>query len=51
MGISVIGGLVASTIITMVIVPVGYKLLATHGERDKQKQVRMQFSFLNDKTN
>ena len=47
MGISVIGGLIASTVITMVIVPVIYKLFATHGERDKQKQVRAQFSFLN----
>ncbi|MBG0783160.1 MAG: efflux RND transporter permease subunit [Bacteroidales bacterium] len=48
MGISVIGGLIASTIITMVIVPVVYKLFATRGERDKQKEVRAQFSFLND---
>jgi HAE1 family hydrophobic/amphiphilic exporter-1 len=48
MGISVIGGLIASTVITMVIVPVIYKMFATRGERDKQKQVRAQFSFLNE---
>ncbi len=36
MGIAVIGGLVFSTIVTMVLVPVGYVLMARHGERDKK---------------
>jgi HAE1 family hydrophobic/amphiphilic exporter-1 len=39
MGIAVIGGLVFSTIVTMVIVPVGYVLIARHGERDKKHKV------------
>jgi HAE1 family hydrophobic/amphiphilic exporter-1 len=39
MGIAVIGGLVFSTIVTMVIVPVGYVLIARHGERDKRHKV------------
>lgn len=39
MGITVIGGLVFSTIVTMVIVPVGYVLMARHGERDKKRKV------------
>lgn len=46
MGISVIGGLVASTIITMIIVPVVYKLFATRGERNKKQKVREKYSFL-----
>ncbi|ALO15838.1 Multidrug transporter MdtC [Salinivirga cyanobacteriivorans] len=49
MGISVIGGLVASTIITMVIVPVVYKLFATKGERNKKQKVRAKFAFLQQK--
>ena len=36
MGIAVIGGLIFSTIVTMVLVPVGYVLIARHGERDKK---------------
>ena len=39
MGIAVIGGLVFSTIVTMVLVPVGYVLIARHGERDKKHKV------------
>ncbi|MCF8332165.1 MAG: efflux RND transporter permease subunit [Bacteroidales bacterium] len=46
MGISVIGGLVASTIITMVIVPVVYKLFSRTGERNKKQKVREKFSFM-----
>ena len=48
MGITVIGGLVVSTIITMVIVPVMYSVLAKHGERDKQQAVRAHFDFMNE---
>jgi len=39
MGIAVIGGLVFSTIVTMVLVPVGYVLIARHGERDKKHKM------------
>ncbi len=46
MGISVIGGLLFSTIITLVIVPVVYVLLAKKGSRNKKAQVYKQFKFL-----
>jgi len=51
MGITVIGGLVFSTMVTMVIVPVMYGLLAHHGERDKKKNVVKQIRFLENGTN
>ena len=44
MGITVIGGLVFSTIVTMVIVPVMYGVLARSGERDKLMKLRKRFS-------
>ncbi|MFW6259294.1 MAG: efflux RND transporter permease subunit [Tangfeifania sp.] len=47
MGITVIGGLVFSTLVTMVIVPVMYGLLAHHGERNKKQKVEKQFHFMN----
>ncbi|MFO8055534.1 MAG: efflux RND transporter permease subunit [Bacteroidales bacterium] len=50
MGISVIGGLIASTIITLVIVPVVYNLFAKKGERNKKEKLRAKFSFLNNKS-
>ena len=43
MGITVIGGLVFSTIVTMVIVPVIYAVLARSGERDKVRKLRKKF--------
>ncbi|MBN1119351.1 MAG: efflux RND transporter permease subunit [Bacteroidales bacterium] len=46
MGISVIGGLIFSTIITMVIVPVFYRFIASSGERDKKDNVRKKFIFM-----
>ncbi|HRZ77585.1 MAG TPA: efflux RND transporter permease subunit, partial [Bacteroidales bacterium] len=46
MGITVIGGLVFSTIVTMIIVPVMYGLLARTGERDKVMKLRRKFSHL-----
>jgi HAE1 family hydrophobic/amphiphilic exporter-1 len=46
MGISVIGGMVFSTIITMIIVPIIYRVFATRGERDKKKNVRSKFKFM-----
>ncbi|MCF8362138.1 MAG: efflux RND transporter permease subunit [Prolixibacteraceae bacterium] len=48
MGISVIGGLVFSTIVTMVLVPVIYALMARKGERDKKMAVRKKFVFMDN---
>ena len=46
MGITVIGGLVFSTIVTMIIIPVMYGLLARTGERDKVLRLRKKFDVL-----
>lgn len=46
MGITVIGGLVFSTIVTMVVVPVMYGVLARSGERDKVVKIRKKFQAL-----
>jgi HAE1 family hydrophobic/amphiphilic exporter-1 len=46
MGISIIGGMIFSTIITMIIVPIIYRVFATRGERDKKKNVRSKFKFM-----
>jgi HAE1 family hydrophobic/amphiphilic exporter-1 len=51
MGITVIGGLVFSTLVTMIVVPVMYGLMAHHGERDKKKKVVKQIRFLENGTN
>lgn len=48
MGIAVIGGMVFSTIITLVIVPVVYASMDRSGSRDKQKSLRKQFIFMKD---
>ncbi len=45
MGIVVIGGLLVSTIITLIVVPVLYALMSRHGERDKEESLRSQFIF------
>ncbi len=47
MGVAVIGGLTFSTIVTLVIVPTVYAIMARHGERDKQSKVRDKFKELN----
>lgn len=46
MGITVIGGLVFSTIVTMVIVPVMYGVFARRGERNKVDKLRKQYHFM-----
>jgi len=46
MGISVIGGLIFSTIVTMVLVPVMYRIFAARGERDKKVKIRKKFVFM-----
>ena len=48
MGITIIGGMLVSTAITMVLIPVMYGLVARHGDRDKQEKARKQFVFMND---
>ncbi len=48
MGITVIGGLLFSTIITLAIIPVVYVLMAKHGGRDKKAKVHKQFVFMED---
>ena len=49
MGISIIGGLSFSTLVTLIIVPVVYVLFARKGERDKKKDVNSELSFLDEK--
>jgi HAE1 family hydrophobic/amphiphilic exporter-1 len=46
MGISVIGGLVFSTIVTLVLVPVVYAIFAKRGERNKNLAVYSDFDFI-----
>jgi len=46
MGITVIGGLIFSTIVTLIIVPVMYAIFARRGERDKKAEVRSRFVFM-----
>jgi hydrophobic/amphiphilic exporter-1 (mainly G- bacteria), HAE1 family len=48
MGIAVIGGLLFSTFVTMVIVPVIYVVFARKGERDKLKSLRKELQFLDE---
>lgn len=45
MGIVVIGGLMVSTFVTLLIVPVMYAMMSRHGERDKEEEIRKQFIF------
>jgi hydrophobic/amphiphilic exporter-1 (mainly G- bacteria), HAE1 family len=47
MGVAVIGGLVFSTFVTLVLVPVVYTIFAKHGERDKNLAVYSEFDFMN----
>jgi len=49
MGIVVIGGLLVSTIVTLIVVPVLYAVMSKHGERDKAEKVRKQFVFMDMK--
>ncbi len=46
MGISLIGGLIFSTLVTLVLVPVVYGIFARRGERDKIRKIRARFTFL-----
>jgi HAE1 family hydrophobic/amphiphilic exporter-1 len=46
MGIVVIGGLLASTVVTLIVVPVLYGLFSRSGERNKQAKVHSKFYFM-----
>ena len=46
LGIVVIGGLLVSTFVTLVIVPVVYAVLSRSGERDREKKHRKEFIFM-----
>ncbi len=48
MGITLIGGLVFSTLVTLVLVPVVYGIISRRGERDKLRKVRERFTFLKE---
>jgi HAE1 family hydrophobic/amphiphilic exporter-1 len=47
MGVAVIGGLVFSTMVTLVLVPVVYAIFSKHGERNKNIAVYSEFDFMN----
>lgn len=46
MGIVVIGGLLVSTIVTLIIVPVLYGYFSRHGERNIKNKISKEFTFL-----
>ena len=48
MGIAVIGGMIFSTIITMLIVPAVYASMDKSGSRNKNKALEKQFKFMSD---
>lgn len=48
MGVAVIGGLIFSTVVTLVLVPVVYAIFSKHGERNKNLAVYSRFDFMND---
>ena len=48
MGVSVIGGMVFSTLITMLIVPAVYAAVNKSGNRDKKKLEQQQYHFMTD---
>lgn len=48
MGIVVIGGLLASTLITLIIVPILYAITSRSGERDKIKKMQKRFVFMDN---
>ena len=49
MGIAVIGGLVFSTIVTLILVPVVYAVFAKHGERNRHLAIYSEMDFLTGK--
>jgi HAE1 family hydrophobic/amphiphilic exporter-1 len=51
MGIAVIGGLLFSTFVTLVLVPVVYAIFAKHGERNKNLALYSEMDFMNGNNN
>lgn len=49
MGITIIGGLLFSTAVTLVLVPVVYGIFSRRGERDKLQKIRTRFTFMDKK--
>jgi HAE1 family hydrophobic/amphiphilic exporter-1 len=48
MGIAIIGGLIFSTMVTLVLVPVVYAMFARHGERNKSLAVYSEMDLIID---
>lgn len=46
LGVTIVGGLFVSTMVTMILIPVLYAVFARRGERDKQQAVRKKFIFM-----
>ena len=46
MGVVVIGGLLVSTFVTLIVVPVFYGVLSRHGERDLEAEARKEYIFM-----
>ena len=46
LGISVVGGLFFSTLVTLVLIPAIYAVLSRHGERNKKQKVFKHIKFL-----
>jgi HAE1 family hydrophobic/amphiphilic exporter-1 len=51
MGVAVIGGLVFSTMVTLVLVPVVYAIFSKHGERNKNIAIYTDMDFMNGNNN
>jgi len=51
MGVAVIGGLLFSTVVTLILVPVVYAIFAKRGERNKNLSVYSDMEFINGKNN
>jgi HAE1 family hydrophobic/amphiphilic exporter-1 len=46
LGIVVIGGMLFSTVVTLIVVPVLYAIMSRHGERNKIEKERKEFIFM-----
>jgi hydrophobic/amphiphilic exporter-1 (mainly G- bacteria), HAE1 family len=51
MGVAVIGGLIFSTTVTLVLVPVVYAMFSKHGERNKRLAIYSEMDFMNGNGN
>jgi HAE1 family hydrophobic/amphiphilic exporter-1 len=51
MGIVVMGGLLVSTFVTLIVVPILYGIMSRHGERNKEEKYRKEFVFMQLATN